>query len=290
MPLNGIPPLAALQAETFWIDAARYQDAERQYYEMLAQGRLRNQAVRKNSKNSSDGNQVQEKATPTSSLASEIAHARQKIQNILKSGEFESDNLNLLKRVETLEAEKKQMQQKISELSSKLALLETKVDDCLQLRHKQNSESKSNQHKSESTKAKPSVNGPAADEDDDIDLFGSEEETEEELRVKEERVKAYENKKSKKPALVAKSSVVLDVKPWSDETDMKELEIAVRKIQMDGLTWGASKLVPLAYGIKKLQIIATVVDDKVSVDGLQESIEEIEDLVQSVDIAAFNKL
>ncbi|KAF8790078.1 probable elongation factor 1-beta isoform X2 [Argiope bruennichi] len=266
MPLNGIPPLAALQAETFWIDAARYQDAERQYYEMLAQGRLRNQAVRKNSKNSSDGNQVQEK------------------------GEFESDNLNLLKRVETLEAEKKQMQQKISELSSKLALLETKVDDCLQLRHKQNSESKSNQHKSESTKAKPSVNGPAADEDDDIDLFGSEEETEEELRVKEERVKAYENKKSKKPALVAKSSVVLDVKPWSDETDMKELEIAVRKIQMDGLTWGASKLVPLAYGIKKLQIIATVVDDKVSVDGLQESIEEIEDLVQSVDIAAFNKL
>ncbi|GBM10267.1 Elongation factor 1-delta [Araneus ventricosus] len=284
MPLNGIPPIAALQAETVWIDGARYQDAERQYYEMLTQGRLRNEPVQKNSKNSSVGNQqAQEKATPTSSLASEIAHARQKIQNILKSGEYESDNLNLLKRVESLEAENKQMQQKISELSSKLALLETKVGDCGQLRQKQNSESKSNQ------RTKPSVNGPAED-DDDIDLFGSEEETEEELKVKEERVKAYENKKSKKPTLVAKSSVVLDVKPWSDETDMKELEIAVRKIQMDGLTWGASKLVPLAYGIRKLQIIATVVDDKVSVDGLQESIEEIEDLVQSVDIAAFNKL
>ncbi|GBM10268.1 Elongation factor 1-delta [Araneus ventricosus] len=260
MPLNGIPPIAALQAETVWIDGARYQDAERQYYEMLTQGRLRNEPVQKNSKNSSVGNQqAQEK------------------------GEYESDNLNLLKRVESLEAENKQMQQKISELSSKLALLETKVGDCGQLRQKQNSESKSNQ------RTKPSVNGPAED-DDDIDLFGSEEETEEELKVKEERVKAYENKKSKKPTLVAKSSVVLDVKPWSDETDMKELEIAVRKIQMDGLTWGASKLVPLAYGIRKLQIIATVVDDKVSVDGLQESIEEIEDLVQSVDIAAFNKL
>ncbi|CAL1300499.1 unnamed protein product [Larinioides sclopetarius] len=283
MSLNGIPPIAALQAETVWIDATRYQDAERQYYEMLTQGRLRNQAVRKNSKSSVENQQAQEKATPASSLASEIAHARQKIQNILKSGEYESDNLNVIKKIESLEAENKRMQQKISELSSKLALLETKVDEYGQVRQKQNSGSKSNQH------TKPSVNGPA-EEDDDIDLFGSEEETEEELRVKEERVKAYENKKSKKPALVAKSSVVLDVKPWSDETDMKELEVAVRKIQMDGLTWGASKLVPLAYGIRKLQIIATVVDDKVSVDWLQESIEEIEDLVQSVDIAAFNKL
>ncbi|CAL1300498.1 unnamed protein product [Larinioides sclopetarius] len=259
MSLNGIPPIAALQAETVWIDATRYQDAERQYYEMLTQGRLRNQAVRKNSKSSVENQQAQEK------------------------GEYESDNLNVIKKIESLEAENKRMQQKISELSSKLALLETKVDEYGQVRQKQNSGSKSNQH------TKPSVNGPA-EEDDDIDLFGSEEETEEELRVKEERVKAYENKKSKKPALVAKSSVVLDVKPWSDETDMKELEVAVRKIQMDGLTWGASKLVPLAYGIRKLQIIATVVDDKVSVDWLQESIEEIEDLVQSVDIAAFNKL
>ncbi|GFU94778.1 elongation factor 1-beta [Trichonephila clavipes] len=137
---------------------------------------------------------------------------------------------------------------------------------------------------------KLNVNGPAEDDDDDIDLFGSDEETDEDKRIKEERLKAYENKKAKKPALVAKSSVVLDIKPWSDETDMKEIEITVRKIAMDGLTWGASKLVPLAYGIRKLQIIAIVEDDKVSVDGLQESIEEIEDLVQSVDIAAFNKL
>lgn len=36
-----------------------------------------------------------------------------------------------------------------------------------------------------------------------------------------------------------KSSVLLDVKPWDDETDMKKLEEAVRSVQMPGLLWGA---------------------------------------------------
>ena len=41
---------------------------------------------------------------------------------------------------------------------------------------------------------------------------------------------------------VGKSSVVLDVKPWDDETDMKVLEEEVRKVQQEGLLWGACKL------------------------------------------------
>jgi elongation factor 1-beta len=56
------------------------------------------------------------------------------------------------------------------------------------------------------------------------------------------------------------------------------------------MIWGASKLVPLAYGIKKLQIMCVIEDDKVSVDELTEKIQEFEDFVQSVDIAAFNKI
>lgn len=36
-----------------------------------------------------------------------------------------------------------------------------------------------------------------------------------------------------------KSSVLLDVKPWDDETDMKKLEETVRSVQMEGLLWGA---------------------------------------------------
>merc|ERR1712038_282272 len=135
---------------------------------------------------------------------------------------------------------------------------------------------------------------PAAkksDDDDDMDLFGSDDEEDEEAeRIKAERLAAYAAKKSKKPALIAKSSILLDVKPWDDETDMKELEANVRTIQTDGLVWGASKLVPLAYGIKKLQIMCVVEDDKVGTDFLEEEITQFEDFVQSVDVAAFNKI
>jgi len=48
------------------------------------------------------------------------------------------------------------------------------------------------------------------------------------------------------------------VKPWDDETDMAGLEAAVRSIEQDGLVWGASKLVAIGYGIKKLQITLVV--------------------------------
>jgi len=80
------------------------------------------------------------------------------------------------------------------------------------------------------------------------------------------------------------------VKPWDDETDMKELEKEVRKITMEGLLWGVSKLVPVGYGINKLQIATVIEDDKVYVDELTEKIQDLEDFVQSVDIAAFNKI
>jgi translation elongation factor EF-1beta len=65
---------------------------------------------------------------------------------------------------------------------------------------------------------------------------------------------------------VAKSSVLLDVKVWDDETDMGALEKSVRSIQMDGLVWGTSKLVPVAFGVKKLQIQCVIEDDKVKIE------------------------
>ncbi|KAF5288778.1 hypothetical protein FQA39_LY15269 [Lamprigera yunnana] len=130
-----------------------------------------------------------------------------------------------------------------------------------------------------------------ADDDDDVDLFASDDEDDSEAeKIREERLKAYADKKSKKPILIAKSSIVLDVKPWDDETDMKEMEKNVRTIEMDGLVWGASKFVPVGYGINKLQIMCVVEDEKVSVDLLSEEIQKFEDFVQSVDIAAFNKI
>ena len=41
------------------------------------------------------------------------------------------------------------------------------------------------------------------------------------------------------PVTIAKSNIILDVKPWDDETDMSKLEECVRSIEMDGLLWGA---------------------------------------------------
>ncbi|KAK4265322.1 hypothetical protein QN277_026389 [Acacia crassicarpa] len=129
----------------------------------------------------------------------------------------------------------------------------------------------------------------ADDDDDDVDLFG--EETEEEKKAAEERAAAVKASSKKKES--GKSSVLLDVKPWDDETDMKKLEEAVRGVQMEGLNWGASKLAPVGYGIKKMQIMLTIVDDLVSVDNLIEDhlmSEPINEYVQSCDIVAFNKI
>merc|ERR1712001_610664 len=132
----------------------------------------------------------------------------------------------------------------------------------------------------------------AKDDDDDVDLFGSDEEEddEEKKRITEERLKAYHEKKSKKPKVIAKTNVLFDVKPWDDETDMESLKEACKSIEMDGLLWGASKLVPVGYGINKLQLMCVVEDDKVSIEELSEQMEAFEDYIQSVDVASMSKI
>lgn len=65
---------------------------------------------------------------------------------------------------------------------------------------------------------------------------------------------------------------------------MAKLEECVRSVQADGLLWGTSKLVPVGYGIKKLQIACVVEDDKVGTDMLEEEITKFEDYVSIVQI------
>ncbi|KAL2163620.1 hypothetical protein VTH06DRAFT_5678 [Thermothelomyces fergusii] len=137
----------------------------------------------------------------------------------------------------------------------------------------------------------PEAEEKAEGDDEDIDLFGSDEEEDAEAaRIREERLAEYRKKKEAKPKVVAKSLVTLDVKPWDDETDMAALEASVRSIEKDGLVWGASKLVPIGFGIKKLQINLVVEDEKVSIDELSEEIQGFDEYVQSVDTAAMQKL
>ena len=156
------------------------------------------------------------------------------------------------------------------------------------------------------TNPKAPTTAPATEaQDDEDDLFGSDEsEDEEAKRVKEANLAAYKKKKEGKVKPAAKSMVTLDVKPWGtpdtvteeglqtniledDETDMKALEKNLRSIEIDGLTWGASKLVAVGYGISKLQVNLVVEDEKVSIDDLQGQIEADEEHVQSTDVVSF---
>merc|ERR1711970_1123908 len=130
---------------------------------------------------------------------------------------------DVLNRITKLEDEKtalkktvSTMEQTILDLTKRLAALETS---------------------NKTTSAPPPKKAEPVEEDDDddeVDLFGSDDEEEdaEAARVREQRLKAYADKKAAKPGPIAKSQIMLDVKPWDDETDMKAMEDSVRTIEM----------------------------------------------------------
>jgi len=247
---------------SIWFDKWRCEDAERTYQE------------------------AQHAGCSGSAIVSEIAKARKHIQNSLNQDHGTSAASPALQaRIEALEVDNKDLRKVTDDLRKHIKALE----DRMLAMERAATGGKA------STQAKPAAQEEEDEEDDDdFDPFASEDEedVEENERVKAERTAAYYAKKalSAKPAIIAKSSILLDVKPWDDETDMKKLEECVRSVQCEGLHWGASKFVPLAYGIKKLQILCTVVDDLVGTDFLEEEICAFEDYIQSVDVAAFNKI
>lgn len=89
---------------------------------------------------------------------------------------------------------------------------------------------------------------------------------------------------------IPKSNIIFDVKPWDESIDLSEMEAAVRGIEMDGLLWGTATTIPIAYGISKLRICCVIEDNKVSSDSLEAAICAFEDMVQSIDVLAFNKV
>jgi len=188
-------------------------------------------------------------------------------------------NEELLKKVSSLEIENKSLKKVTDDLKNLVIKLENRVSQL---------------EKGKGGSAPAPAKVEEEEDDDDVDLFGSDSEDEEakaeKERVTAERLKAYHEKKSKKPALIAKTSVLLDIKPWDDETDMNEMLKSAKSIEKEGLVWGASKLVPVGYGINKLQLMCVVEDEKVSIDELCEQIAEFEDFVQSVDVAAMSKI
>ncbi|XP_077207442.1 elongation factor 1-delta isoform X2 [Paroedura picta] len=319
-----------LMHEKIWFDKFKYDDAERRYYEQMngpahapscqqengASTILRDIArARENIQKSLAGCcRAVQVALPDPSCCLSSLQSGSATSSAGPSG----DQNELVARIANLETENRNLRSVVTDLHLAISRLETRLsvlEKASTYHHL--SQTPPTQHVTPMRKVEPlpalsrkvelpasslgrQVESPGAaaaaddddDDDDDIDLFGSddEEEDQEAARVREERLRQYTEKKSKKPGLIAKSSILLDVKPWDDETDMAKMEECVRTIQLDGLVWGASKLVPVGYGIKKLQIQCVVEDDKVGTDILEEEITRFEDYVQSVDIAAFNKI
>ncbi|XP_069847641.1 elongation factor 1-delta-like isoform X5 [Dipodomys merriami] len=292
--------------EKIWFDKFKYDDAERKFYEQMngpAAGASRQD-------------------NGASVILRDIARARENIQKSLaglkavlpgpaealsqlapgtSSGPGVSsgpggDHSELVVRIASLELENQNLRGVVQGLQQAISRLEARLNALEKSSPSHRTTAPQTQHVSPMRQVEPPAKKaatPAEDEEDnDIDLFGSDEEDEdkEAARLREERLRQYAEKKAKKPSLVAKSSILLDVKPWDDETDMAQLEACVRSVQLDGLVWGGSKLVPVGYGIRKLQIQCVVEDDKVGTDLLEEEITKFEEHVQSVDIAAFNKI
>merc|ERR1711953_1517535 len=134
----------------------------------------------------------------------------------LVSASGSSEDMALVKKLNALEVENKQLKKVTDDLKALVLSLEARVG---QLEGGKPA-AKPAPAKPAPAKSAPAKSAPAEEEDDDVDLFGSsdEEESEEKKRITEERLKAYHEKKSKKPQVIAKTSVLLDVKPWDDET------------------------------------------------------------------------
>lgn len=261
-------------AEQAWIHAAHYNNAMDNYQAFLAKNR------------SGDAKPIAapvkaKSAAPVSS--NNLVNKIQETRNNIKEAMAKEPENNLVSRIDSVEAENAALKAELKNLTARFAELESRLNKM---------------GGSSAPAAAPKAAAPAEEEeeDSDIDLFGSDDEEDDAAaeKLKAERVAAYNERKAakeaKKGVLIAKSNILLDVKPWDDETDMAELEKEVRKIETDGLLWGASKLVAVGYGIKKLQICCVVEDDKVGTDFLEEEICALEDFVQSVDVAAFNKI
>merc|ERR1712088_561735 len=275
-PLKMAEVARALQSQNIWFARNQYLDAEVK----LAQFRL---GVDPKEAAAAPKTQAKKESKPQSKAAKMVSD----LKNDLQSSQSDNELSKMLDRVVALEKENAEIKESLLKALERLEILE-----------KQGAFTPEAAAPA-AAPAKAAAKAEEEDEDDDDDFFASSDDEDgdakkaaEELKAK--RVAEYNARKAakeeKKGKVIAKSSITFDVKPWDDETDLDALCKKIKDIQMDGLLWGSSAKKPLAYGIFKLSITCVVEDDKVGSDDLTEKIEAFEDEVQSVDIAAFQKI
>ena len=135
------------------------------------------------------------------------------------------------------------------------------------------------------------------EEEEEEDLFGDDdddEEDEEAAAAMEAKLRAEaEKKKAEKEAnkKVEKSLLVINIKPYDEETDLKALFQKIRATQVKGCKWSETcNIEPLAYGLCYLQISCVIEDDVCSEDDVIDAIMQFDNDVQSTETASFNKI
>mmetsp|Transcript_17101 Transcript_17101/g.19458 ORF Transcript_17101/g.19458 Transcript_17101/m.19458 type:complete len:177 (+) Transcript_17101:133-663(+) len=140
------------------------------------------------------------------------------------------------------------------------------------------------------------VKAVAAEEDDDMfddddDLFADDDgEAAAALKAK---LTAEAVARGAKKLEKGRSMIVFEVKPYEADFDLENLALNIKKLEREGLqNWGQEhKLVPVAFGIKKLVISCIVFDMKCSQDDIIDMInEKYEDDIQSIDVQAMSKV
>ena len=149
-----------------------------------------------------------------------------------------------------------------------------------------------------------------AEEDSDDDLFGDDDEEEEE--DEEELAKLAAKKKAKKRPVLGRSQICFDIKPIDTEVDLEDLADEIKNLAIgeldeyvekrkeigddritaaNTLEWGVGhEIVPIAFGIEKLQVSCCVIDDMIGTDDVVDILQEkFDEKIQSIDILAFNK-
>jgi len=152
----------------------------------------------------------------------------------------------------------------------------------------------------------------AGDESDD-DLFGSASEEEGDVdleQLQKEAAAAKAAKKKKEPVL--RSQIIFDIKPSDIEIDLESMADEIKEIVVADIDkiaakmkafddarvtadnvcdWGEGhEVVPIAFGICKLQVSCCVIDEILGTDDIIDILEsKFGDQIQSIDVAAFNK-
>ncbi|SOV76252.1 elongation factor 1-beta [Plasmodium sp. gorilla clade G3] len=120
------------------------------------------------------------------------------------------------------------------------------------------------------------------DVDNDIDLFGDDDNTKdsasnillEKKKQKEEELKKKKQKEKEKN----RSILIIEIKPKSIDTDISKIpKLVKQKIVDENIKWGEEvKKLPVAFGLYKLQMSCIIYDDFVNTNELIEKIENID--------------